>query len=397
MSSRLFLPVLALAVFFVGATEFMIAPMLTPIGTAFGASPAAASWLISGYALSYALGAPLIGLFAHRIDRRMLLTVALALLAADGLAVAFAPTLGIAIALRVLGGVAAAALIPAVFALIADRLPDARHAEAMGLVMLGMTAGIALGPALAGILTQVFGWRAPFLASAAGCLLLLLPVGQVLRFDGETHAMAVRPRFRGPKRDVLTLLAAKALWNGAAVAAFGLSGEMLRQRFATDTLQTGLSVGFFGVGLAIGNFSVGVAKRVLRGDLGLLVAAVLLLVLTFAVFLFAPLPLAGALLCLGGWGVALGFAAPASTALIAQRAGDARGLVLALSESANNLALLAVLSVAAFTLQTTGPIAAGMVLAGGLATGTALLFLDILVQKRAGNRGNGSCERVYSR
>ena len=99
----------------------------------------------------------------------------------------------------------------------------------------------------------------------------------------------------------------RALWNGAAVAAFGLSGEMLRQRFATDTLQTGLSVGFFGVGLAIGNFSVGVAKRVLRGDLGLLVAAVLLLVLTFAVFLFAPLPLAGALLCLGGWGVALGF------------------------------------------------------------------------------------------
>ena len=95
--------------------------------------------------------------------------------------------------------------------------------------------------------------------------------------------------------------------------------------------------------------------------------------------------------------MALGFAAPASTALIAQRAGDARGFVLALSESANNLALLAVLSVAAFTLQTTGPIAAGMVLAGGLATGTALLFLDILVQKRAVNRGNGSCERVYSR
>ncbi|WP_155983505.1 MFS transporter, partial [Nitratireductor aquibiodomus] len=89
MSSRLFLPVLALVVFFVGATEFMIAPMLTPIGTAFGASPAAASWLISGYALSYALGAPLIGLIAHRIDRRMLLAVALALLAADGLAVAF--------------------------------------------------------------------------------------------------------------------------------------------------------------------------------------------------------------------------------------------------------------------------------------------------------------------
>ncbi|MCR4267909.1 MFS transporter, partial [Nitratireductor sp. ZSWI3] len=140
MPSRLLLPVLALAVFFVGATEFMIAPMLTPIAGAFATTPAAATWLISFYALSYAIGAPLIGLLAHRAERRRLLLAALLLLAADGGAVTLAPSLPVAIALRVFGGLAAAALIPAVFALIADHYPARDHSAAMGLAMLGMTA-----------------------------------------------------------------------------------------------------------------------------------------------------------------------------------------------------------------------------------------------------------------
>ncbi|WP_113156233.1 MFS transporter [Nitratireductor sp. OM-1] len=394
MPSRLLLPVLALAVFFVGVTEFMIAPLLTPIGAAFGVTPAAASWLISGYALAYAVGAPLIGLVAHRLDRRRLLLTALTLLAADGLAVAFAPTLGIAIILRVLGGVAAAALIPAVFALIADRFPEARHSQAMGLVMLGMTAGIAAGPALAGVLTQLFDWRAPFLASAIGCLLLLIPASRVLRGDETTQVPATRQRLSGlgsSGRSALLLLIAKALWNGAAVAAFGLSGEMLRDRFATDTLQTGLAVTAFGFGLAVGNLSTGLVRRLSHGDERLLVAAVLFLALSFAAFLLLPLPLVGTLFCLACWGIALGFAAPASTALIARRAGADKGFVLALSESANNIALLSLLTGAAFALQSFGLPAAGMVLGSGLALGAALLLMDGLVQKLAKPQRDGSC------
>lgn len=391
MPSRLFLPVLALVVFFVGATEFMIAPMLTPIASAFGASPAAASWLISGYALSYAVGAPIIGLFAHKIDRQRLLIVALAVLAADGFAVAFAPALDIAVLLRVLGGAAAAALIPATFALIADRLPDARHAQAMGFVMLGMTAGIAFGPVLAGALTHAFGWRAPFLASASGCLLLMLPAHRVLKAENFPPLRQVRPRFKGRKHSLLMLIAAKALWNGTAVAAFGLSGELLRDRFAINTFQTGLSVAAFGIGLALGNVLIGAAKHLFRDDQTLLLGALLLLIFTLVMFLFLPLPLHGAVLCLGGWGVALGFAAPTSTAMIAQRAGREKGFLLALSESANNVALLSMLSLAALSLEAFGANAAGATLGVGMFFGTGLLFLDILVQLRARRSADGSC------
>ena len=221
-----------------------------------------------------------------------------------------------------------------------------------------------------------------------------MPAGRVLRGDETTQVPATRQRSSGlgsSGRSALLLLIAKALWNGAAVAAFGLSGEMLRDRFATDTLQTGLAVTAFGFGLAVGNLSTGLVRRLSHGDERLLVAAVLFLALSFAAFLLLPLPLDGALFCLACWGIALGFAAPASTALIARRAGADKGFVLALSESANNIALLSLLTGAAFALQSFGLPAAGMVLGSGLALGAALLLMDGLVQKQAKPRRDGSC------
>lgn len=78
----------------------MLAPMLTPLASAFAAKPADIAWLVSAYAVSYAVLAPLIGLLSDRIGRRRLLLPALALFAADALAVAFAPSLTFAIIAR---------------------------------------------------------------------------------------------------------------------------------------------------------------------------------------------------------------------------------------------------------------------------------------------------------
>ena len=123
-SPSLILATLALAVYFVGAVEFMLAPMLTPLALAFAAKPADVVWLVSAYAVSYAVLAPLIGLHSDRIGRRRLLLPALALFAADALAIAFAPSLTFAIIARILGGAAGAALTPTAFALIAETVSE---------------------------------------------------------------------------------------------------------------------------------------------------------------------------------------------------------------------------------------------------------------------------------
>ena len=70
---RAALVILAVAVFFVGATEFMLSSMFAPLAAAFDTSPVGASWLVSSYALSYALVAPVFGYFSDRMDRSRLL------------------------------------------------------------------------------------------------------------------------------------------------------------------------------------------------------------------------------------------------------------------------------------------------------------------------------------
>lgn len=61
----------------------------------------------------------------------------------------------------------------------------------MGQVMLGMTLGIAAGPALAGLLSDFFGWATPFLMVSCGCVLVFLMARQRL------PVQAVAPRAEG--------------------------------------------------------------------------------------------------------------------------------------------------------------------------------------------------------
>ncbi|WZB66808.1 MFS transporter [Achromobacter xylosoxidans] len=252
---RHLLSALSLSVFFVGASEFMLAPMLNPLADAFRASPAQAAWLISSYAFAYAIAAPILGHLSDRVDRRRLLLAGLLSFAVDGVGVALAPTLEVAMALRVFGGLASAVIIPNAFALVADIMPRDRQGAAMGVVMLGMTAGIAMGPALAGLLTDWIGWRAPFLLTSAGCLVACVVSGMSIP---RRHAVRA-PRQRSAihwlrARTIVRPLLAKGLWNGAGVAAFLLSGEILRARYQLEVAHVGLSATAFGVGLGSATF-----------------------------------------------------------------------------------------------------------------------------------------------
>ncbi|WP_457582339.1 MFS transporter [Ensifer canadensis] len=377
MPSRFFLFTLALTVYFVGATEFMLTAILTPQAVAFDTSPAAASWLVSGYALSYAIAAPVFGILSDRIDRRRLLLVSLVLFALDGIALTLAPTFAVAVVLRILGGLASAALIPTAFALISETMPTERQAAAMGTAMLGMTLGIAFGPAFAGLLTQAFGWRAPFLATASGCLCVFGVGLRVIPASVQPKISARSERAWFRSAAILRPLLAKAGWNGTAVVAFLLAGEVLRQRHGLDTGEVGLAVSAFGVGLGLGNLAIGPAGRLAGRDEVVLLGATVLVALAVVLFMLVPLPLGGALLSLLAWGLALGLAAPSSTAILARRACAQKGQVLALSESLNNVVILAALPAAAALFSAYGPGGIMFVSAVGLTLGVGLTVADM--------------------
>ena len=386
----MFLLVLALSVYFVGSAEFMLSSMLSPLAHAFGTSPEGAAWLISSYACSYAVAAPVFGYFSDRIDRGCLLLVALLLFAVDSIGIVFSSSLEVAIGLRIFGGMASAALIPVAFSLIADVVARERQAAAMGFVMLGMTFGIAAGPAMAGILTDMFSWRAPFLFTFVGCLLAfsvglsIIPNRRLYRLHQHHTNAKAKPSLSWLMNwAVLRPLIAKGAWNGTGVAAFLLSGQVLQQRYGFSASGVGLTVTAFGIGLGVGNLSTGWLRRLCGREEISLVVVTMLLVAAVSSFMLIPLPLTGALACLTCWGAALGAGAPSSTVILAARAGADKGMVLALAETFNNIAIFCSVPLAMARLTASGPRSAMAVLAVGLSLGLALTLMDSVLSRNS--------------
>ncbi|WP_445375515.1 MFS transporter [Photorhabdus tasmaniensis] len=384
-----FLFILSVTIFFVGATEFMLSSMLTPLSVAFGTTTVGASWLVSSYAFSYALAAPVLGYFSDRINRSRLLLSALLFFAVDGLAIILAPTLEIAIALRIFGGIASAVIIPTVFALIADIVPYNHQAGAMGSVMIGMTFGIAFGPALAGILTDLISWQAPFLFSSLGCTVTFIAGFYCLPTPMASKELISRQLVWFRQWSIIRPLIAKGAWNGAGVSAFLLSGEVLRQRYGFGPTEIGLTVIAFGVGLGIGNISVGGLRKLCGREEATLVVISLLLTGVISVFMLVPITLFGSLGCLIFWGIALGAGAPSSTVVLVTRASANKGMVLAFAETFNNLSILSLVPLAMTGLATAGPHAAMVVLSVGLVIGLTLTILDFWLT-RCGNSAGSS-------
>src|SRR5215210_994039 len=83
---------LALGGFGIGLTEFLIAGLLPQVASSFAVSEAAAGWLISGYALSVAIGAIALTAATARLPRKGVLVGLVTLFVIGNLLSAVAPT-----------------------------------------------------------------------------------------------------------------------------------------------------------------------------------------------------------------------------------------------------------------------------------------------------------------
>jgi MFS family permease len=122
------------------------------------------TWVIMAYNLALIAGALAILAMSGRLTAKPVLITGLVVFAAASLACSQAQSLGILVVLRVVQGIGGALLLCA-------SLPQSAAASASGeLPLAGWAAaaaiGAALGPAAGGLLTDVFDWRAIFLAQA---------------------------------------------------------------------------------------------------------------------------------------------------------------------------------------------------------------------------------------
>lgn len=137
------------------------------IGRDLGGSPAALTWITNAFMLSFGSLLMAAGALADEYGRRRVFILGMTLFIAVSLGLSLAPTVGWLDGLRAIQGIAAAASLSSGSAALAQEFDGHARTRAFSLLATSFGVGLSFGPLLAGVLIEVFGWRAIFAATAA--------------------------------------------------------------------------------------------------------------------------------------------------------------------------------------------------------------------------------------
>ena len=143
----------------------------------FGGPMSGLQWIVNAYTIVFASFVLTCGALGDRYGAKRLYQLGLGLFTAMSLGCALAPSVGALIALRMLQGLGAAAMLPASLALLRHAFRDPlERARAISFWASIVSLGFAAGPALGGVFTSAFGWRSIFLLNVPtgiGALLMV--------------------------------------------------------------------------------------------------------------------------------------------------------------------------------------------------------------------------------
>ena len=147
---------------------------LCPPGKGGVASTTGALYAISGGAAALTAGGS--GYLSDRVGYKPILMVYLTLTAVCMLLHGMAESITHLALLRILYGIAAGGILPAMNALVGCLVPPNSYGKAYGLTSSMTCLGMAVGPFLGGIIASWWGYRWPFALASAMTVLIALPI-----------------------------------------------------------------------------------------------------------------------------------------------------------------------------------------------------------------------------
>lgn len=322
--------VLIAATFIVAVGYGLIAPILPQYARSFDVSLAAASTIVSVFALMRMVFAPAGGALVGRLGERWVYLTGLVIVALSTAACAVATSFPMLLVVRGLGGIGSTMFTISAMGLIVRAAPPAVRGRVSAAYGTAFLAGNIAGPLL-GTLSAGLGYRTPFLIYAAGLLVAASVAGLFLRRAPRPAASAVDTEGRPTLRlsDALREPAYRALFAGSFANGWTNFGVRISLVPLFASVSPTLGPAMAGVGLsafAIGNFAVlQLAGRLVdsRGRRPVALAGLLACGLVGLVFgLAGTVPVFLALSALAGGGAAL--IAPAQQAALADVIGRDR-------------------------------------------------------------------------
>lgn len=196
-NATLFLLLLNLFIAFLGIG--LVIPVLPTIMNELHLSGTMVGYLVSAFAISQLLVSPLAGRWVDQFGRKRMIIFGLILFSLSELLFGLGKVVEMLFASRLLGGISAAFIMPAVTAFIADITTLETRSKAMGYMSAAISTGFIIGPGIGGFLAEI-GSRVPFFAASIIALVAALLSAFVLTEPKRHKQALVKEKTTGLKR-----------------------------------------------------------------------------------------------------------------------------------------------------------------------------------------------------
>jgi len=252
------LPLIALAVasFGIGTTEFIIMGLLPDLARDLGVSIPRAGMLVTGFALSVTIGAPLVAIAMARLPRKTALLVLLGMFIAGNVLCAVAPSYTLLMVARILTALCHGAFFGIGAVVATGLVAPKQRSRAIALMFTGLTLANIIGVPLGTALGQAAGWRMAFWAIVPIGVLAAIAVALLLPRQAEAAPVRLLRELAVLRRPQVVLAMSMSVLSSASLfSVFTYIAPLLEDVTGLSPHHVTYVLLLFGVGITMGNLA----------------------------------------------------------------------------------------------------------------------------------------------
>jgi DHA1 family inner membrane transport protein len=327
--------VLALSSFAIGTTEFVIMGLLPEVAADLSVTIPEAGWLVTGYALAVALGAPIMAVSTAKLKRRSALIMLMAFFIAGNLLCAIAPNYWVLMIARIVTALCHGAFFGIGSIVAANLVSEDRKARAVALMFTGLTLANVLGVPLGTAIGQAYGWRSTFWVVTVIGIVTIAGLIAILPKDKKEEQSSILREIAALRNGRLWMaLSVTVFFSASMFTLFTYIAPLLRDVTGVSPEGVTWTLFLIGLGLTVGNL---IGGKLADWRLGATLAGIFAAIaLTSAVFFYTSRFFIPAEITLFLWAAASFAAVPALQVGVVGFGKDAPNLVSTINIGAFN-------------------------------------------------------------
>lgn len=178
----------------------LVVPVTPSIMNELNISGSVVGYMVAAFAFTQLIISPISGRWVDRFGRKSMIIIGLIIFSFSELLFGIGKTVEVLFISRMLGGVSAAFIMPAVTAFIADVTTVETRAKALGYMSAAISTGFIIGPGVGGFLAEISTRLPFFFASAFAVLAAILSIIFVQEPERNIENIEVKGKKEGLKR-----------------------------------------------------------------------------------------------------------------------------------------------------------------------------------------------------